>query len=136
MASQQLPQKRFLDTLRKNVLGDEKPATLVIGDIALWKAQGRNVPEVDDIDYLEFDALSEQALQTHQPDVVLSPLVTDVFDAFQVITLLSKVQFKGRYRAIAPTLPDIEMIRAEVQTQAREIDFDIVMMPPKLVSVT
>ena len=136
MAPQQLPQKQFLDTLRHHVLGDDQPVTLVVGDVAQWKAQGRSVPEIEDIDYLEFDEFSEDALQAQQPDVVLSPLVTDVFDAFQVISVLAMAQFKGRYRAVAPRLPNIEMIRGEVQAQAPEIDFDIVVMPPKLMSVT
>lgn len=135
MSAQQLPRKRFLRNLRNRVIGQEAAVTLVVGDIARWMADGRSVPDVRDVTYVEFENFSSQTLSNIRPDVVLSPLVTDSFDAFQVCEVLADYGFAGRYRAVAPSMPNLSMIRSEITTAAPDIDFDIVTMPPTLVSV-
>lgn len=135
MSAQQLPRKRFLQNLRGRVLGDENAVTLVVGDIARWASDGRTMPDVRELTYAEFSDFSPSLLEMTKPDVILSPLVTETFDAFQVISVLDASEFTGRYRAISQHLPNLAMIRQEIKSNAPTVDFEIVVMPPTLVSV-
>lgn len=136
MSAQQLPRRKFLENLRTRVVGNEKAVTLVIGEIARWSLQGRTMPDVTDLTYVDFKELSPETVAHVEPDVILSPLVTDAFDAFQIAKYLESFGYRGRYRAVAPHLPNIAMVREEIKAAAPDIDFDIVVMPPTLVSVT
>ncbi|MCK0119921.1 hypothetical protein MWU61_05190 [Loktanella sp. F6476L] len=135
MSAQQLPRKKFLENLRDRVIGEDRAVTLVVGDVVKWTTEGRTMPYVEDLTYVDFDQLSEDTIATIRPDVVLSPLVTDGFDAYQVTRFLASAAYKGRYRAISQTLPNLTMIRNEIRAVGPAIDFDIVIMPPTLVSV-
>ena len=106
-----------------------------MGEIARWSAEGKIIPEVDALTYVEFDDLDKSIIAEMQPDVILSPLVAAAFDAFQIIRHLKESGFRGRYRAVSPSLPNLAMIKEEIVSAAPEIDFDIVVMPPKLVAV-
>lgn len=136
MSAQQLPRKKFLENLRGRVLGKDGTVTLVIGEITRWSTEGRNVPYVQDLNYVDYDDLSEETINDIKPSVVLSPLVTDSFDAHQIARYLVSIGYTGRYRAIAPHLPNLSMIKLEISAVAPQLDFDIVVMPPTLVSVT
>lgn len=135
MSAQQLPRKKFLENLRDRVIGEDRAVTLVVGDVVRWTTEGRTMPYVEDLTYVDFDQLSEDTITTIRPDVVLSPLVTDGFDAYQVTRFLASVAYEGRYRAISQVLPNLQMIRNEIRAVGPAIDFDIVIMPPTLVSV-
>jgi hypothetical protein len=136
MSAQQLPRKKVLENLRGHVLGDDRVVTLVVGEIVKWTAQGRTMPDAQDHTYVDFEDLTVETIEAIQPDVIVSPLVTENFDAYQVARQLASILFHGRYRAIAPHLPNIDMIRREISSAAPKIDFEIVVMPPKLVLVT
>lgn len=135
MSAQQLPRKKFLENLRGRVLGKDRAVTLVVGEIVRWANEGRKVPSVQDLDYIDFEDLTAEKIEAIQPDVILSPLVTDTFDAYQIARYLVSLNFTGRYRAIAPHLPNLSMITLEINAVAPELDFAIVVMPPTLVSV-
>jgi hypothetical protein len=136
MSAQQRPYKRFLEALRAQELSNQKAVTLVIGEISRWSMQGRTVPEVPDLTYVDFNELSSETVTTVEPDVIFSPLVTNAFDAFQVVRYLDSFGYCGRYRAVATHLPNLTMVREEIKAEAPAVDFDIVMMPPALVAVT
>jgi hypothetical protein len=136
MLAQQLRRSISLKDLRGSVLGDERAVTLVVGEIGRWASEGRTMPDVQDLTYIDFSELDQSTLDALQPDVVLSPLVTDAFDAFQIVRYLDSFGYKGRYRAVAPQLPNVAMVKNEINSAAPSIDFDIVVMPPKLVSVS
>ena len=136
MSAQQLPRKPFLQIPRGRLPGDEHAVTLVVGEIARWTSDGRIIPDVRDLTYVEFEELSANVLETIRPDVILSPLVLDSFDAFQVMNLLTKWGYEGRYRAVSQHLPNLPMICREIKAEGPYVDFDIVIMPPTLVSVT
>ena len=103
--------------------------TLVIGDLARWKAQGRVVPPLDGFQFVDIDALNANVVNEKQPDIILSPLVADDFDAVDVAVKLIELRFRGRYRAIADDLPDADLIRNEVRNFAPQLDFDLLLMP-------
>ncbi|WP_139212205.1 hypothetical protein [Jannaschia pohangensis] len=58
--------------------------------------------------------------------IVLSPVVGVGFDAVDVAMRLHAADFRGRYIAFAPTLPNYELIRREVQGVAPDLNFDII----------
>lgn len=103
--------------------------TLVIGDLARWKAQGRVVPPLDGFQFVDIDDLNADIVNEKEPDIILSPLVADDFDAVDVAIKLIDLRFQGRYRAIADDLPDADLIRQEVQIFAPQLDFDLLLMP-------
>ncbi len=103
--------------------------TLVIGDLARWKAQGRVLEPLEGFQFVDISDLSADFVNEREPDIILSPLVADDFDAVDVAIKLIELRFKGRYRAIADDLPDAELIRSEVQAFAPQLDFDLLLMP-------
>lgn len=104
-------------------------ATLVIGDIARWKAEGRDVRTLKGFHFIDIDQLTADLLDTQQAEIILSPLVASNFDAVDVVSKLIEFGFRGRYRAISESLPDSDIIKTEVQHFAPQIDFDILLMP-------
>lgn len=103
--------------------------TLVIGDMARWKTQGRNLPNMDGLRYIDLSALNSDVIKEEDPDIILSPLVSDDFDAVDVAGLLSDLAYNGPYRALTNDLPNTELIKSEVRHHAPQIDFDLVVLP-------
>lgn len=68
-------------------------------------------------------------LQGQKPDIILSPLVSEDFDAVDVAGVLSALAYDGPYRAVTDTLPDPEIISREVRNHAPYLDFDLVVLP-------
>jgi hypothetical protein len=68
-------------------------------------------------------------LQGQKPDIILSPLVSEDFDAVDVAGVLSALAYDGPYRAVTDTLPDPEIIRKKVRNHAPYLDFDLVVLP-------
>ena len=104
---------------------------LVVGDLARWKSEGRLSEDIADYAFVGIDALTEDVIRESDPVIVLSPLIADDFDAIQVAEKLVRIGFQGKYRAIADTLPQPEMIRKEVQAVAQGLDFDLLLVPPQ-----
>lgn len=42
--------------------------TLVIGDMARWKTQGRNLPNMDGLRYIDLSALNSDVIKEEDPD--------------------------------------------------------------------
>ncbi|MEX3015287.1 hypothetical protein [Gymnodinialimonas hymeniacidonis] len=62
------------------------------------------------------------------PDLVLSPLISPGFDAIDLLRILQKRRFAGRYLMLASAMPDIPLIRAEMMAQAGCIDLDVIAL--------
>lgn len=103
---------------------------LVIGDLMRWKAEGRITVALAEFQFIEFAALTSAILDTVAPDIILSPLMGDNFDVLDIAQRLSNLNFEGRYRVIADSLPDAQMVRREVCNHAPSLDFDLLTMPP------
>jgi hypothetical protein len=110
-------------------MNSHKPKTIVIGDVARWQAQGMNVAPMDGLEFIAIDGLNADVIAQISPETILSPLIADTFDAFEVAAVLSDCAFRGRYCAISNPLPDRDAIIAEVATRAPGIWFDIFIVP-------
>lgn len=80
-----------------------------------------------DVAVAELDEIDQALLDAVRPAVVLSHLITDRFDAMEVALRLAAVGWQGRYRALAPALPNLDLVRREVAAAAPALDFDIVV---------
>lgn len=64
----------------------------------------------------------------HAPDLILCPLVARGFDAMDLLTLLREARFAGRFLVLAPHMPDIPLIRAEMLANAPGLNVDIIAL--------
>ncbi|WP_296425833.1 hypothetical protein [Yoonia sp.] len=103
--------------------------TLIIGNSARWKAEGRLIPRLKGFQFVDIGDLTPQIVNEASPDMVLSPLIGDEFDAVDLAMKLNELNYLGRYRAIANDVPDVELIRREVYGVAPQLDFDLLIMP-------
>jgi hypothetical protein len=62
------------------------------------------------------------------PALVLSPLLTPVFDAIDLARYLSQRGYRGRYLALVDRLPSANLIRREVEAQSPDLNFDVVVL--------
>ncbi len=62
------------------------------------------------------------------PDLVLTPLLTPVFDALDLAKYLTQAGYRGRYLALVDALPSAKLIRTEVEAQSPDLNFDIVVL--------
>ncbi|MEN8895743.1 MAG: hypothetical protein ABF248_06605 [Yoonia sp.] len=104
-------------------------STLVIGDMTRWKSPGRDLPDMVGLQFIDIHALDQGMINTQNPDIILSPLVSDDFDAIEVASLLSKLSYNGAYRALTDEVPNPALIKAEVRRHAPNLDFDLVVLP-------
>ncbi|EAQ06371.1 hypothetical protein [Yoonia vestfoldensis] len=102
---------------------------LVIGDLDQWQASGRLRGVPAGCVYLGIDQLNPFTLRRHAPDLILSPLLSDGFDAVDVAEKLNATQFRGMYRVVADNLPDPEIIRGDIRAAAPDLDFDLLVLP-------
>ncbi len=78
------------------------------------------------VDYDELDSMSFSGPQA--PALVLSPLLTPVFDAIDLARYLSQRGFRGRYLALVERLPSAKLIRREVEAQSPDLNFDVIVL--------
>ncbi|MBP1804298.1 hypothetical protein [Rubellimicrobium aerolatum] len=105
---------------------------LVIGDLESWEREGRPVPRMDGFRFATFAKLTGPLLEETRPEMVLSPLMGDGFDAMDIARRLVEAGFQGRYRALTDDLPDSEAVREEIREIAPDLDFDLFLIRPSL----
>ncbi len=71
---------------------------------------------------------AEEVTGAGAPDLVVSPLLARGFDATDLLTTLREAEFKGRFLVLAPRMPDIPLIRAEMLVQAPGVNVDIIAL--------
>lgn len=81
---------------------------------------------VAEIDFDELDSMSFAGPDA--PALVLSPLLTPVFDAIDLARYLSQQGYRGRYLALVDRLPSANLIRREVEAQSPDLNFDVVIL--------
>ncbi len=107
------------------------PHVLVIGELARWKRAGRVVPNLEGFSFIDFVDLTGAVLHSLMPEVVLSALFGNSFDALDVAKRLNQSGFAGRYRVVAMSIPSRGLIVSEVRAVAPTLDFDILMLDEK-----
>lgn len=105
------------------------PNMLIICDKSRWIAQGRDLPNTASCCYIEFGALTLDVLAELKPDVLLSPLVGENFDALDVARKLVKFGYHGPYRAVTNAIPNPHAVCTEVRAAALDINFDLIVLP-------
>lgn len=88
------------------------------------------MPPLEGFQFVDISELNADLLSQGAPDIILSPLLADDFDAVDVAAKLIELNFRGRYRAISDDLPNADIIRREVCNFAPQLDFDLLLMPP------
>jgi CheY-like chemotaxis protein len=78
------------------------------------------------VDYEELDSIAFSGARA--PKLVLSPLLTPVFDAIDLGRYLSQRGYRGRYLALVDRLPSANLIRREVEAQSPDLNFDVVIL--------
>lgn len=101
---------------------------LVVGKPNEWTALLRRVPPEEDLRFVGIEELTVAQLDEMQPSLVLCPLVGEGFDALDVAQRLALAAFQGRLRVVASSVPNPEVVRAEVQAAAEEVDVDLVIL--------
>jgi hypothetical protein len=109
----------------------ELPTVLAVGDIEEWRRHGGDIPADSKLAFTDFGSVTAELFQVMAPTLVLSPLLARGFDCIDLAQVLHSLGYKGRYRAIAERLPDPAMIRCEIAGLCPNLDFDIIVLPPR-----
>lgn len=112
-----------------DAISDQDLRTLIVGDMRRWATDGRDTEGDARFTYTSFSSLSPELMRNVQPEMVLSALVSNDFDAIDLARHLSDLGFQGSYRVIAQRVPDVAIIRAEVALVAPDLDFDVYELP-------
>jgi hypothetical protein len=78
------------------------------------------------VTYDELDSVTFSG--SRAPALVLSPLLTPMFDAIDLARYLSQRGYRGRYLALVERLPSANLIRREVEAQSPDLNFDVVVL--------
>ena len=124
------PAKRQSRTAPKEEdVGASQVFILAVGDVALWKVSGNELPNEADIAFIPFEDIDAQLIYTLNPSVVLSPLLSERFDCIDLANVLCEAGFTGRYRVITQPVPNPQMIRGEIRSHCPNLDFELVVVP-------
>ena len=96
---------------------------LVVGNLHSWQRTGRKIPVMTGFHFVSFDDVTLTTLQDIDPDLILSAVVGDDFDAVELARRLAILGYIGRYRALTSGLPDSRIVQNEVAAAAPQIDF-------------
>lgn len=62
------------------------------------------------------------------PDLILAPLTARGFDAMDLLAALTEAGFAGRVLVLTPHMPDVPLVRADVQAQAPALNVDVIAL--------
>ncbi|NNF25284.1 MAG: hypothetical protein HKN63_10845 [Rhodobacteraceae bacterium] len=103
-------------------------AIMAVGDVKEWLAQGKDIPSNEHLALVEFHDITRARLEILSPKLIVSPLLAHNFDCIDLAQLLSALDYKGAYRAIAATLPNPRMIKREISSICPDLDFQILLI--------
>lgn len=109
---------------------DNKLTILVVGNIEQYLSAKPNLPFCRDTIYCVIDDLTSAFLDQHQPNVVLSPLVTSQHDIVELAIVLGKLNYTGLFRAIVAPLPNSDVIFNEIKFECPALDFELITVRP------
>ena len=101
---------------------------LVIGPLKLTGGGGPAILRQQGYRFAEFEDLEAGLLLDAMPDMVVSPLIGQDFDAMDVARRLAQLGYRGPYRALTAPLPRPGLVKAEVMADAPGLDFDLVVV--------
>jgi hypothetical protein len=104
-----------------------KITVLAIGDMANWRATGRDLPWDSQITFADFSQIDRRMIDSVRPDVVISPLLCKTFDCLDLATVLCQAGFRGRFRIMTQRLPDPTVVLSEARAICPLMDIDVVI---------
>lgn len=119
----------IIDDLDSQTAGDAlalRTRILAVGELRQWHATGGWSVRNDKIAFIEFSELRTEVISLLNPDYVLSPTICRSFDCLDLAALLQNIGFRGKYRAVARELPNLEIVRREVRALCPAINFDFI----------
>lgn len=102
---------------------------LVVGDVTRWQSRGRLPDPPDGYEFIDLAQLDSQKIRQYDAALIVTPLISDRFDAVDVAEKLASVCFKGMFRVLTNHLPDVDIIRVDIQDVAPCVDFDLLVLP-------
>lgn len=105
---------------------------LVIGTLREAVKAGRGALQDEGVRFVSFRDLTRDLLADTKPEMVLSALMGEGFDALDLARVLSDLGFQGLYRALTPPLPDPKSVRDEILGAAPGLDFDLLIVGPQI----
>lgn len=79
------------------------------------------------IQTLRYTALSDEILMKYRPELVVTPLFSDRFDAVDVAEALAFAGYYGELWAIGPALPNPRLIEQELRDFAHNITCRLIL---------
>ncbi|MCX7300050.1 MAG: hypothetical protein NTX73_06665 [Rhodobacterales bacterium] len=110
------------------------PVVVVVGSIRGWARDKRRLPEIDGFHFVGFGDIDEPLFERLHPEIVLSALMGEGFDAMDLARRLNASGFRGRYRAVTTALPHPLAVIEEIRAAAPGIDFDLFIVSGPLSS--
>ena len=98
------------------------PVILAVGDVRQWTRAGRALPADSQIAFADFHEINEDLLQALSPDIVMSPVLSRSFDCLDLAQTLYESGFRGRFRVVAPDMPNPRVIQAEISALCPALD--------------
>lgn len=99
------------------------PNILAVGDLDTWVEAGNLLVRSTNIAVAEFYEVGPELLAVFTPDYVVSPTLCRSFDCMDLAAVLQASGFRGKYRALAYNMPNPDIIRHEVSSLCRDLDF-------------
>lgn len=101
---------------------------LVIGQLDDLEGDGPRYASGRRLVFADYGDLSAELMARLAPSMVLSSVITPLFDAFDVAQSLHALGYDGPYRALTPRLPDPNLVRREVASCAPGLDFELLVV--------
>lgn len=83
------------------------------------------LPPDSNLCFAGMNALQNMVLRQISASVIVSPLATSDFDAYEVASLLQDIEFSGTYRVLSPKIPKRSLVLDELQDAAPDVDIDV-----------
>lgn len=109
-------------------LSESEGIVLVIGQLDGVDPEERGYRSGEQIVFADYADVSPALLERLAPRMVLSPVITPAFDAFDLAQNLHEMGYDGAYRALTPRLPDPDLVRREVASCAPGLDFELLVV--------
>ena len=103
---------------------------LFVGDVTQLLAAHPDLPNGPDSVFASFADLGADLFHDADPDVVVSPLLGERFDAIELAELLDTLGFEGRYVVVAPALPRPDIIKRDIVGAAPGLDIELRVTRP------
>lgn len=107
-----------------------QPMILAVGDVRQWIAEGRALPNDSQIAFAEFHEITTELMDALTPDIVMSSVMTRAFDCLDLAQALQETGFRGRFRVVAPELPNPKVIQAEIRAICPALDVAFIFCGP------